>query len=158
MSTIYMLVGISGSGKSTMARKLNVETKGKAAIVSFGDIREEIYGNTFNQTNPQKVFDIAYTRIKKFLEQGNDVIFDATNLTKKTRSFLFSYLRKNNIKEVDVIACVCNVKVETCVQRQKMRARKVPEKVIKRQSLQYEKPELNEGFYAIADFTEREEE
>ena len=86
------------------------------------------------------------------------MIFDATNLTKKTRNYLFSYLKKHNLIEGnDVIACICNADVETCVRRQASRARKVPQSVITRQSLQYEVPELSEGFYAIADFTERED-
>ena len=158
MGTIYMLVGISGSGKSTMARKLNVLSEGKAAIVSSDDIREEIYGDASDQSNPQKVFDIAYARVKKHLLNGNDVIFDATNLTKKTRNYLFSYLKKHNLIDgTDVIACICNADVETCVRRQASRARKVPQSIITRQSLQYEAPEISEGFYAIADFTERED-
>ena len=158
MGTIYMLVGISGCGKSTMARKLNVLSEGKAAIVSSDDIREEIYGDASNQANPQRVFNEAYARVEKLLKNGNDVIFDATNLTKKTRSYLFSYLKKHNLIEGnDVSACVCNTDIETCINRQAKRARKVPENVILRQSLEYEKPELDEGFYAVADFTEREE-
>lgn len=157
MSVIYMMIGVSGSGKSTFARKVNVETNGKTRIVSSDDIREELYGDASIQNNPKKIFSIVHKRIKEGIEAGEDVVFDATNLTKKNRKSFFIFLKENGIK-ADVIACVFPTPIEECIARQQRRVRKVPTSVIQKQFAQFEMPLVEEGFYAIATFEDRKEE
>lgn len=153
MNKVFMMIGVSGSGKSTVARKANVESNGQTKIISSDDIREELYGDASIQKNPNVVFDIAYNRVTKAIKEGFDVVFDATNLTKKNRKFFFNALKKAGVRDkVCVIACVVKEPIEVCIARQQRRTRKVPKEVIERQMKQMEMPEREEGFDMIAFF------
>lgn len=153
MNKIYMMIGVSGSGKSTVARKANVESNGQTKIIASDDIREELYGDASVQKNPNLVFDIAHKRVAEAINDGFDVVFDATNLTKKNRKFFFNAMKKAGIiDKVCVIACVVKEPIEVCIARQQRRARKVPKEVIERQYKQFQMPDMDEGFDGIAFF------
>lgn len=103
MSTLYVMVGIPASGKSTKAAEL-VE-KG-AMLISSDKMRQKLLGdeNThFTDTwlqemgydGPQeirakevfansKVFDLVYRQSSERLMEGIDVIVDATSCSRKT--------------------------------------------------------------------------
>ena len=78
MPFLFFLVGISGSGKSTIAQEY--AEKFNAEVFSSDKIRFELYGDESIQDNPQKVFQILHKRIKTALKQGKNAIYDATNL------------------------------------------------------------------------------
>ena len=79
---LYILTGLPGSGKSTWAK----ENLPNAVVVCKDTIREEICGDVNDQSKNKEVFNIARTRTKKLLEEGKDVITDATHLTRKQRA------------------------------------------------------------------------
>lgn len=78
MSTLIIMCGISGSGKSTKAKEL--KSKYNAVIISTDDIREDIFKNIHDQEHNKEVFRIAYDEINMFIELSHNVIFDATNI------------------------------------------------------------------------------
>ena len=91
MSTLYMMVGIPGSGKSTFAKTL----KGK--YVSRDEVRFKLLQDEDDYFAKEKeVFQKFIYEIEEGLSKGNDVIVDATHLNKGSRYKLFSSI---NTKE-----------------------------------------------------------
>ena len=83
MSSFIMMIGLPGSGKSTIAQAYS-EGYGYE-VVSSDAIREELYGDAAIQGDPQKVFKVFHQRIEEVLKAGNNCIADATNLKRKNR-------------------------------------------------------------------------
>ena len=66
---LYVMCGISGSGKSTWARGY-VEEDPWAVIVSTDSIRECLFGDCRVQKDGDKVFHNAYGCIRLLLTEG----------------------------------------------------------------------------------------
>ena len=141
MRKLYVMIGIPGSGKSTIAK--NIAKLNNCKVVSTDDIRKEINGSEECQANGQLIFDTAYERIGKFLDDDECVVFDATNTKSEYRSFIFRYY------ETEYIAVFVDTPFGICLHRNDLRERKVPKDVINRMYLQLETPELEEGFNKI---------
>ena len=80
---LAVLVGISGSGKSTYATGLQKSLKSE--LVQTDEIRVELCGNAEDQSKNGQVFAVARTRVSQFLSEGKNVIIDATSLNRKDR-------------------------------------------------------------------------
>lgn len=63
---LYIMVGLSGSGKSTIAKEI-AETEENTIIVSSDAIREELTGKVEDQSKNEEVFKIFHNRIRKGL-------------------------------------------------------------------------------------------
>jgi len=144
MPTFTMMVGVAGSGKSTIATQIAQKTG--AEIVSSDAIRGEIYGDENCQVNPAKVFEIVHNRIHKALREDRDVIMDATNLSCKRRmSFLKSIAHIDCCKECVVVVTT----PEDIEERMKSRDRKVPMEVVHKQLCQFQCPNYYEGWDSV---------
>lgn len=137
--TMFMLVGISGSGKSYIANTLN------CPIVSSDSIRLELFGDESVQDNPNKVFGEVNRRIKNHLANGSNVTFDATNLSAKRRKAFLAKLPAN----VNKVAIVVATDLAVVLEQNKERARHVPEDVIMKMYHAFQFPEVSEGFNEI---------
>lgn len=82
--TLWIMCGLSGSGKSTIAAQIANENP-NTIIVSSDAIREELTGNENDQSKNEDVFKIFHKRIREYLIKEINVIADATNLTMKSR-------------------------------------------------------------------------
>lgn len=148
--TLYMAVGLPGSGKSTWAKQ-NKEIL-KYNIHSSDGIREEL-GDVNDQSRNTEVFNTLRDRIKTDLNTGNSVFMDATNLSRRRRTNFLKH-------EVGNIFCkkVCILFVTDfaeCVRRATERKRKIPHKVMNKMIKNFETPWYSEGFnsiYIIWDF------
>lgn len=141
-----MLVGISGSGKSTYAHYMKNTFLEPVEIVSSDSIREELYGDESIQGDANKVFRIMLARTKQYLGEGKSVIYDATNLSDRRRINLLKEL-----KEYDC-AKLCHVLIvdpRECSNNQKLRSRMVSDEVIYRQVQQFRPPHISEGWDGI---------
>lgn len=127
MPKFFMMVGLPGSGKSYEARR--IAEKESAIIVSTDAIRAELFGSEDVQTEGGKVFELARKRVKAALAAGQNVIFDATNVSFKRRMSWTSEMRK---LATEMIAVVMATPYTVCVERQGLRKRKVEEGVIRR--------------------------
>lgn len=92
MPTLYIPIGVPGCGKSTWATNSFLVDP---VIVSSDAIRKEIFESLVAANDPAvaqdanaKVFDIFHKRIRIHLDQGYDVIADATNLDSRSRRTL----------------------------------------------------------------------
>ena len=89
----YVMVGLSASGKSTIAKEISRE--GNRVIVSSDSIRGEICdGGVIDQTKNEEVFKIFHKRIRDNLVAGRNVIADATNINMKARRSLLENVKK----------------------------------------------------------------
>lgn len=139
---LYTMVGLPASGKSTFTNNHK-----ECVIVSTDEIRTELFGSAEEQKDSNKVFTIAFNRIRKAIDDNKDVIFDATNVTKKNRK---NVLRR--FKNVEHVAVFLNINKEICKERNSKRERKVPEFVIDRMAEKLEIPTIAEGFNKVLVF------
>lgn len=143
--TLYVMCGLSGSGKSTIATEIANENP-NTVIVSSDAIREELTGNYGDQEHNDEVFKIFHDRIRKNLEQKKNVIADATNLTMKSRRAIM-----NNVRGLDIHKkCVIIPKhILLCAKDNKNREHPVPDDVLDKQIRRFQIPYYNEGFEEI---------
>lgn len=141
MGKFFMMVGVSGSGKTYYAHSICHN----GVVLSSDDIRKELYGDENEQGNPAVVFSIMMVRTKKYLAEGKDVIYDATNLVRKRRVATLQQLPKNIMK----IAIVVCTPILDCYKRNDERERHVPREVIEKQLKSFEMPVCAEGFEHI---------
>lgn len=158
MPTVYMLIGLPGSGKSTVAEKL---AKGQdAIIVSTDKIREELFGDEAIQSNEKyngnTVFCIAYDKVKLAMLEGKNVIFDATNVKRKDRKYFLDLLRPEKFLALQETnyeymfhAILIATPYEKCLENNLNRRRVVPEEVIKRMMCNFEVPMKFEGWDTV---------
>lgn len=137
MNKLYTMIGIPGSGKSTIANQIP-----NAVIISSDAIRKELYGAEEIQGNGKQVFDLVYKRISEELTKGHDVVFDATNLTPKARKAVFRFTAEH----IAVFVCTG---LDDCLKRNAARERKVSEEVIYRMYNNLIYPRRAEGFKTI---------
>lgn len=146
MPKLIMMVGVAGSGKSTIAMKIATQTKEEVIILSSDAIRGEIYGDENCQRNPGRVFDIMHQRTVAALSQDISVIYDATNLNCKRRmNFLKSIAHIDCRKECVVVVTT----PEDIAERMQHRDRKVPYIVVHKQLCQFQCPNYYEGWDTI---------
>lgn len=147
MATMYILVGLQGAGKSTYAEKLNKQTG--AIIVSSDAIREKKSGSRQITKNDSKIFTEMRRTIKKLLEEGKDVIVDATNVTIKKRASYINYISK--LEDIKKVAIVFNKNANTCVCQnfQRDKDKQVPKYAIYNLEKYFVYPTLEEGFDEI---------
>lgn len=144
MNTLTLLVGLPASGKSTYAieRLANDST----IILSSDELRKELFGDENCQENNGIVFKTLYKRAKEYLQNGKNVVIDATNINLKARRSALSQFEKMPIKRE---AIVFATPFELCIERDKERSRTVGEAVIKKFLYRFEIPMKYEGFDVI---------
>ena len=142
MPKLYVMCGISGSGKSTYAKSIQSSARNRTIIISTDELRAMLYGNASDQTDPELIFNMAYSMIQMLLERDYDVIFDAMNLKARARKDLI-----NRFHGIATMECVvCNVSAEEACHRQTLRERHVSEDIIFAQSKRMATPTYNEGW------------
>jgi len=88
MPTVYMLIGVPASGKSTWREKF----KGDALVISSDDLIETYaadHGKTYNEVFKEQIkiaTKIALEHAEAAFAADQDVIWDQTNITKKSRA------------------------------------------------------------------------
>ena len=149
IATLFVLVGIPGSGKSTISKKLGCK------IHSSDSIRFELFGTEeIDETmsaeelrkNNCKVFDTLDKRVISSLENGESCVYDATSVSKGSRT--------NIIKKVSRIPCkkVCifvDTPFDVCKNRNLNRERIVPETAMQKMINNLVPPSKDEGWDEI---------
>lgn len=142
---LIMMVGLSASGKSTIAKELAVIED--AAIVSSDEIRGEICpGGVQDQSMNEMVFLEFRKRIVDILKSDRSVIADATNITIKRRAATLAVVRDIDCEK---IAYIVPKTIADCVIDDKAREYSVGEAVITRQRASFQVPFKEEGFDKI---------
>jgi predicted kinase len=167
---LIVLCGLPGAGKSTAAKNRGKifssdairkelfgdeslqydEKKGKEQLLEKGvDVStlsaDELEKRLKNQGNAQ-VFSLLHKRIKKTLEKGEDVVYDATNIRRSERKKI---LKKFSGLYDQAICVFIDVPLSKALAQNAKRARQVNEKVIMKMHARFQKPDRSEGFDEI---------
>ena len=149
MSTVYMMIGIQGSGKTTFAKVLS---KGfNISIVSSDELRTN---------NPdlkeELVFPTLYKICKDKILNNESFIYDATNITPKVRKRFVDSLTGLGVNRdlYDIVAVYFEPDVELSIERVNKRNKEpnerfMPLDVIKEYAKNIVEPTNDEGFSQI---------
>lgn len=139
---LILLIGIPGAGKTTYAKE-HIEEN--AIHLSSDTIRAELYGDESIQGNPLAVFSLMQSRAVEALNEGKDVWYDATNVTRKDRSSIISICPKFAKIEAHIIWAP----IEECIKRDAARERTVGKAVIDKMLKRFQAPFYEEGIDEI---------
>ena len=147
-NTLYITVGLPGSGKSTYVKNF---IKDKEIEYLSSDSLRVVYGKS---EEDQSVTSIVFGHIKRkvdeFLKDGKNVLVDATSVNRKERSDYINTAKKYGAK---VVAIVFKMDRLGLIERNKKRGeqggREVPTFVIDKMLAKYEEPSYDEGIDVI---------
>ena len=142
--TLILLCGIPGSGKTTYAEKYIKEHPGTVHL-SSDKIRAEPWGNEATQGDNNEVFSLMQSRAIEALNNGQSVVYDATNVTRKDRSYIITLCPKFAKIECHIIWAP----IETCIERDIARERTVGKEVIDRMLKRFQPVWYDEGIHEI---------
>ena len=156
--TLYIMIGLSASGKSTKAKELS--EKYNTIVISSDSIRGEL-GDVIDQSHNDEVFKIFHQRIKSELIGGKNVIADATNISIKSRRNIISYVENIDCR---IVGLLMTKPSDLCIEHNIYREYPVPHHVIQKQMMNFQIPFYEEGFdnilivpfeneYSNSDFT-----
>lgn len=137
--TLILLVGPPGSGKTTYANRYIEEHPGTVHL-SSDKIRKELHGDESIQDNPGEIFAIMQKRAIAGLGFGYNVIYDATNMTRKDRAGIIAACPKFAKIECHIIWAP----IEVCIERDVARKRTVGKEVIDRMLKRFQAPYYDE--------------
>lgn len=149
MAKLIILCGLPGSGKSCYAEQLwsidsaleDVDT----VVHSSDAIRKELFGDAGSQENNALVFETMHKRVKEDLKAGKTVIYDATNITRKSRRGAINLASKDDTVECHIVWAP----IQTCIKRDAERDRHVGNEVIDKMIRRWQSPHKSEGFDEI---------
>ena len=145
MPKLIMLIGLPGSGKSTYAKRYIDNHLEDTVWCSSDNVRKVLYGDENIQGNPNTVFQHLHNDVEMYLRDGYNVIYDATNVTRKNRRGVI-----NKFKNLAEIEChIVWAPYNECVARDKERVKSVGEDVIRKFLYRWQSPNYDEGFKFI---------
>lgn len=144
MTTVYFMVGIPASGKTTWAR----ENLPGCAIVSTDAIREELFGTAEGGGHEELVFETAHRRVIEQATSGRDVVYDATNVSPAQRGKLLQKLQESGV-DFRAVTIVIDVTPAEALRMQELRGRKVPAAAIYHFHRSLIPPTVEEGFSEV---------
>ena len=148
MNTLYITVGLPGSGKSTYVKNF---IKDKDIEYLSSDSLRAVYGKSEeDQTVTPLVFGHIKRKVDEFLKDGKNVLVDATSVNRKERSDYINTAKKYSAK---VVAIVFKMDRQGLIDRNKKRGeqggREVPTFVIDKMLAKFEEPSYSEGIDVI---------
>lgn len=143
--TLIILVGVPGAGKTYYAQNYLSNCQKLTFHSSSDAIRAELYGDESTQGNPIEVFSLMQERAVEALNNGCDVIYDSTAMTRKDRAGIIAACPKF----VKIEAHIVWAPIETCIERDAARDRTVGKAVIDKMLKRFQAPYFDEGIDEI---------
>lgn len=142
--TLILLVGPPGSGKTSYAAKY-INEHPETIHLASDRIRAELWGSEEIQGDNNEVFSLMQSRAIESLNNGYNVICDATFMTRKGRASFIASCPKFAKVEAHIIW----TSIETCIARDVARERTVGKEVIDRMLKRFQAPFYDEGIDEI---------
>lgn len=147
-NTLYIMVGLPGSGKSTYAKEFIKDQQ--VEYLSSDSLRAVFGKDESDQSVTPKVFGHIKTKVDEYLRDNKNVLVDATSVNRKERSDYINTAKKYNSK---VVVVVFKMDRNGLIARNKKRGdeggRVVPDWVIDKMLNKFEEPDFNEGIDVI---------
>ena len=143
--TVVLAIGLPGAGKSTWFASNGVTP------LSSDAMRRLLADDEDDQTIHVEVFEaLRYLMIKRIQIGRQETYIDATNLLKVHRAPFIKLAQKLGC---DVEAIYFETPLETCLERNRRRGRRVPEEIVRQMAAQLEPPTEKEGFTLVTKVT-----
>jgi predicted kinase len=153
MAKLTIIMGMPGSGKTTLAKTL----KGKK--VHIDEVRKSITGSYIPNSDDIIVYQTIKNIVEYYLEKNEDVVLDGAFLSIKARSFYINIAKKfsSNI-ELHWLDASLDLVLERIEKRNKVseKDRVIDEEYIKQLSTVFEIPTKSEGYHKINYYTDKE--
>ena len=113
-----MLVGLPGTGKSRLARRLGAALR--AQVVESDRVRKQLFAEPrYTGGEHAAVYGWCHTVLRSALVVGRSVIFDATNLEERVRRRVYEIAEQSNARlAVLWVTCPPHVVQERMLRRQ----------------------------------------
>lgn len=141
MQQIICLTGISGSGKSTIAKNIVAQNANDFVIVNRDKIREMLFG--YGEDNVHEYYSLADLSVKeemvssacdiiirKMLDDGKSIVVDNTHLK-------IEHINTLKIYNIPVKIVFVDTNVDDAIIRDQQRKRQVGEEIIRKQAELY---------------------
>lgn len=146
LNTLYVMVGISGAGKSTFIENF-LKSHPDVIVHSSDKLRGILGRDETDQSVTAQVFSTIKYNLNRDLAAGKDVMVDATSLNPRERKDYILTAKRYSAK---VVAYVLERDKNTLMKNQAKRkasgGREVPESVIDKMIAKYIQPSKSEGF------------
>jgi putative nucleotidyltransferase with HDIG domain len=134
--TVTVMSGLPGAGKDTWV----CQNKSNYPVVSLDMLREELRISATD--NQGRVIQAAYERAKEYLRNGQDFVWNATNVTRQNRSKIIQLLRDYGAK-IQIV--YLEVAPDRLYHQNRQRPDQVPVAAIDHLSKKMEPPQLWEA-------------
>lgn len=141
---LILLCGIPGTGKTHYAKNY-IALQNNTVHLNSDKLRKELYGDENIQGNPGEVFALMQKRAIEALNNGQNVIYDSTAMTRKDRQGIISVCPKFAKIECHIIWAP----IEVCIERDAERERTVGKEVIDRMLKRFQAPFFDEDIDEI---------
>ena len=149
MRQVRMMVGLPGSGKSTIVKNLS-DTFSGSVIISPDQIREQLCnGDRGDQTKNAEVWKLAWCKVKDAMCADKDIIFDATMVSVKSRKPMVKLCKEFGY---ELTAFFIRTSMKECIRRQTGRDWPVPDHVIVRMNDALKAPTKDEGIDTVVNW------
>lgn len=150
MKEIIMMVGMPCSGKSTFIEKFSNKFNDYVVISTDNIIeaRAKEQGKTYNEIFKDEIKSATKEmneQLVQAIQNGDNIIWDQTNLTIKSRNSKLSNIPKDYQK----VAMYVETDLETVKARNTRPGKIIPESVIDNMWSSIEVPSITEGFHAV---------
>nr|WP_044500935.1 AAA family ATPase [Nostoc sp. PCC 7107] len=144
LTALILLIGLPGSGKSTVAKQLIAECP-QMQLISTDAIRGQLFGDEIIQGPWFLVWQEVERQLQQTVAANQSAVFDATNAQRSHRRELIACTR--DLGFTQIVGIWMTTPVWLCLARNKRRDRRVPEEVILRmhRQLRDAPPSVEEG-------------
>ncbi|CAN1212495.1 AAA family ATPase [Tumidithrix helvetica PCC 7403] len=149
MAGAILLIGVPGSGKSTLIKELLRSPRSETSptqVISPDLIRESLYGSASEQGRWEEIWAQVQQEFTQAAKLQHSVIYDATNYKRQYRQEAIALARSHGFKPITGLWL--NVPLWICLNRNQARDRQVPEDIIVEmyRCLTFNPPSLEDGF------------